>query len=75
MLDVPHGEGHHGGADPVMLGYIFDPAGMEPDRFGRASDHVAGGWSILTGIAANMSIETGSAVNIPTMLRARGIKL
>ena len=75
MLDVPHGEGHHGGADPVMLGYIFDPEGMEPDRFGRASDHVAGGWSILTGIAANMSIETGSAVNIPTMLRARGIKL
>ncbi len=75
MLDVPHGEGHHGGADPVMLGYIFDPDGMEPDRFGRASDHVAGGWSILTGIAANMSIETGSAVNIPTMLRARGIKL
>ncbi|WP_122520683.1 Gfo/Idh/MocA family protein [Pannonibacter phragmitetus] len=75
MLDVPHGEGHHGGADPVMLGYIFDPEGMEPDRFGRASDHVAGGWSILTGIAANMSIETGSAVNIPTMLRARGITL
>ncbi len=75
MLDVPHGEGHHGGADPVMLGYIFDPDNMEPDRYGRASDHVSGGWSILTGIAANTSIETGSAVNIASMLRARGIRL
>jgi predicted dehydrogenase len=75
MLDVPSGEGTHGGADPVMLGYIFDPENVEPDRFDRASDHVAGGWSILTGIAANMSIDTGSVVDIDTMLKARGIRL
>lgn len=75
MLEVPKGKGHHGGADPVMLGYIFDPEGMEPDRYGRASDHVAGAWSILTGIAANASIETGSVVNVQSMLRSRGIEL
>lgn len=75
MLDVPKAKGHHGGADPVMLGYIFAPDTMEPDRFGRASDHVAGAWSILTGIAANASIESGSLVNIQSMLRARGIHL
>ena len=75
QLVVPKGEGHHGGADPVMLGYIFDPEGMEPDRFNRASDHVAGGWSILTGIAANASIDSGSVVNIQRMLDQRGIKL
>lgn len=75
MLEVPKAKGHHGGADPVMLGYIFDPEGMEPDRFNRASDHVAGAWSILTGIAANASIETGSVVDIQAMLRARGIHL
>lgn len=74
-LDVPKGKGHHGGADPIMLGYIFDPDGMEPDKFGRASDHVAGGWSILTGIAANMSIDSGSVVDIAQMLKARGIVL
>ncbi|SMX31581.1 Gfo/Idh/MocA family protein [Actibacterium lipolyticum] len=74
-IDVPTAEGHHGGADPVMLGYIFDPDNMEPDQYNRASDHVAGGWSILTGIAANMSIETGSTVDIPTMLKGRGITL
>lgn len=75
LLDVPHASGHHGGADPVMLGYIFDPEGMTPDRYGRASDHVAGAWSILTGIAANASIDTGSLVDIKSMLRSRGIKL
>ena len=75
LLDVPKAKGHHGGADPVMLGYIFDPQNMEPDRYNRASDHVAGAWSILTGIAANASIESGSLVNIQSMLRARGIKL
>ena len=75
MLEVPKAKGHHGGADPVMLGYIFDPENMEPDRYNRASDHVAGAWSILTGIAANASIETGSVVHIDQMLRARGITL
>lgn len=75
MLDVRKAKGHHGGADPVMLGYIFAPDTMEPDRYNRASDHVAGAWSILTGIAANASIETGSVVDIRSMLKARGIKI
>ena len=75
MLEVPIAEGHHGGADPVMLGYIFDSDNMEPDRYGRASDHVSGGWSILTGIAANASIETAGVVNVASMLRSRGIEL
>ncbi|GAA3865509.1 Gfo/Idh/MocA family oxidoreductase [Celeribacter arenosi] len=75
QIEVPVAEGHHGGADPVMLGYIFDPDNMEPDAYGRASDHVAGGWSILTGIAANLSIETGSAVDVQTMLDTRAITL
>ncbi|WP_244618801.1 Gfo/Idh/MocA family oxidoreductase [Rhizobium sp. 18065] len=75
LVEVPKAKGHHGGADPVMLGYIFDPDSMEPDRFDRASDHIGGAWSILTGIAANASIDTGSVVNIQSMLRARGIKL
>ena len=75
MIDVAQGKGTHGGADPVMLGYIFAPDTMEPDRHSRASDHISGAWSILTGIAANASIETGSAVDIQTMLRSRGIRI
>src|SRR5690606_35068752 len=58
-IEVWTGTGAHGGADPVMLGYLFDPEGMGPDRYGRASDHVAGAWSILTGIAANHAIASG----------------
>lgn len=75
QLEVPSADGHHGGADPVMLGYIFDPENIEPDKYDRASDHVAGGWSILTGIAANASIDSGSAVSIERLLTSRAIQL
>ena len=75
QLDVPQAEGHHGGADPVMLGYIFDPEGVEPDQYDRASDHVAGGWSIMTGIAANQSIESGAVVDVAALLAAHEIDL
>ena len=59
QIDVWHGEGDHGGADPVMLGYLFDPEAQAADRYNRGSSHVDGAWSILTGIAANESIATG----------------
>lgn len=73
---VWEGKGSHGGADPIMLGYLFDPAHMEPDRYGRASDQVAGAWSILTGIAANQSIaRDGERIFIDRMLAEAGIVL
>ena len=74
-LDVWSGTGDHGGADPVMLGYLFDPATMPPDRYGRASGHTEGAWSILTGIAANRSIAGGGRVDIDAMLADAGISL
>ncbi len=73
QVDVWHGSGGHGGADPVMLGYIFDPAGMEPDRYGRSSDHAAGAMSILTGIAANISIIDGETVDVASLKRRAGL--
>ncbi len=72
---VDQGSGDHGGADPIMLGYIFAPETMEEDTFSRKSDHISGGWSILTGIAANMSIEARGAINISEMLKSNGINL
>jgi len=69
------GEGDHGGADPVMLGYLFDPADMPEDKYGRASSHREGAWSILTGIAANQAIASGQKVNVDQMLAAAGISL
>lgn len=74
-ISVWQGSGDHGGADPVMLGYLFDPDSMEPDRYNRASSQREGAWSILTGIAANQSIAGGGRVDVDTMLREAGISL
>ncbi len=75
QIEVWEGEGDHGGADPVMLGYLFDPEGVEPDRYNRASTHKEGAWSILTGIAANAAIAEGRTVDVDAMLAAAGISL
>ena len=66
--EVPftEGKGGHGGGDVVMLNEIFGTA--EPDRFKRAASHVDGAYSILTGIAGNLSIASGEPVKIKDLL-------
>jgi predicted dehydrogenase len=60
-VDVSHGEGGHGGADPVMLAQLF--AAAEPvDPYGRAASHIDGAASLLVGFAANESMRTGTLV-------------
>lgn len=61
--------GGHGGADPVMLKYIFDPMNQPKDKFLRASDQRAGAWSILTGIAANHSMRKGKAIRVRDLVK------
>jgi len=63
-VDLWTGEGGHGGADPRMLDYIFDPKNQEKDKYRRAANHKAGTYSILTGIAANKSMKTGQPIKI-----------
>jgi predicted dehydrogenase len=75
QIEVWRGTGSHGGADPVMLGYVFNPAGVEPDRYDRASTEVMGAWSILTGLAANVAIATGKVIDVDAMLRENGVEL
>ncbi len=74
-IEVWDGKGDHGGADPVMLGYLFDADTVGPDPYKRGSTHEDGAWSILTGIAANKSIATGKTVNVDEMLNDAGIML
>jgi predicted dehydrogenase len=62
-VEVPAGEGGHGGADPVMLEQIFSPT-PPPDPYHRAASHVDGAASILVGIAANQAMRTGQQVRI-----------
>ena len=61
-VEVVEGEGGHGGGDPVLLRDLF----AEPieDEFNRAANHVDGAMSILTGIAGNISLATGQAVQV-----------
>jgi predicted dehydrogenase len=75
QIEVWEGKGDHGGADPVMLGYLFDPEGRDPDPYARGSSHIDGAWSILTGIAANASIRSGETVHVDRLLAAHEIAL
>ncbi|MBL4806531.1 MAG: Gfo/Idh/MocA family oxidoreductase [Rhodobacteraceae bacterium] len=74
-IDVWAGEGDHGGADPVMLGYLFDAETVGDDPYARGSTHVDGAWSILTGIAANASMAANQVTDVDKMLADQGIKL
>jgi predicted dehydrogenase len=66
-IEIPEGQGSHGGGDVVLLDDLFG----EPvsDQYLRAASHVDGALSILTGIAANRSIETGQAVHVDDVFR------
>ncbi len=69
VIEVPRGEGGHGGGDPLLLESLF---GCPPsDPLGRSANHFDGARSILTGIAANESIATGKPVKVDEMLRLR----
>lgn len=62
-VDVPIAEGGHGGADPLMLADLFSPD-PPPDPLKRAATYIDGAASVLVGIAANMSIESGELVDV-----------
>jgi predicted dehydrogenase len=62
-VEIWDAEGGHGGGDSLLLEDIFNPD-IPADRFLRAADERAGSWSILTGISANRSMDTGTPVRV-----------
>lgn len=62
-VEIPVGDGGHGGADPILLEQLFSP-NPPTDPFMRAASHIDGAASILIGIAANESMQTGKMVAI-----------
>jgi predicted dehydrogenase len=66
-VDVWKGQGGHGGGDIVLMDDLLSETPAE-DKYKRAADQRAGAWSIITGIAANKSIDTGAPVNINDLL-------
>ncbi len=60
-------EGDHGGGDRLMLEDIFLPE-PAPDKYLRAADERAGACSVLVGIAANRSLESGARVQVADLV-------
>ncbi len=54
--------GGHGGGDELLLQDIFRPESAH-DPYGRRAGEREGAWSILTGIAANCSIQQGVPIH------------
>ncbi|MCU0511964.1 MAG: Gfo/Idh/MocA family oxidoreductase [Anaerolineae bacterium] len=67
-VPVTQAAGGHGGGDEALLRDLFLPQ-PPPDPFGRAAGHLAGTASILVGLAANRSIETGQPVQVDDLIR------
>ncbi|MDQ7804765.1 Gfo/Idh/MocA family oxidoreductase [Amycolatopsis sp. A133] len=65
VFDGLLGDGH-GGGDERMLAELLGDA--EPDALGCAADHDAGLQALLTGLAANRSLETGRPVSVEELL-------
>ncbi|NMB45865.1 MAG: Gfo/Idh/MocA family oxidoreductase [Firmicutes bacterium] len=65
-VPVKETKGGHGGGDPVLLNDLFGTP--TEDRFQRAASHLDGALSILVGIAANKSIQTGQAIDIDDLV-------
>jgi len=66
VVPIKAGEGGHGGGDKIMLEEIFGNATPRP---GYGANHRDGALSILTGIAANKSFETGLPVDVRKLVK------
>jgi predicted dehydrogenase len=61
-IEIPSLDGGHAGGDPMLLGDLF--RGPVRDDLGRSASYLDGLRSVVIGIAANRSMETGQPVNI-----------
>lgn len=66
-VEPPPAIGGHGGGDTPLCNDIFGKPKKDP--YNRAADHFAGARSILTGIAANRSFNTGLPVNVDDLVK------
>jgi hypothetical protein len=64
-VEIPMGEGSHGGGDRILLSDVFRGPGEDP--LGRPAGYVDGVRAVAVGIAANESIRTGQAVDVDAL--------
>ena len=73
QIDLCKAEGGHGGADPVMIESLFGEKesikqSCGKDQYKRAADFRSGAYSILCGIAANISIKEKKLIKIDDLI-------
>lgn len=71
-VPVWQGVGSHGGGDAVLLDDLFSP-NPPKDKYLRAADQRAGAYSILTGVAANLSMATGKQIYVADLVQGIGM--
>ncbi|MFD1150375.1 Gfo/Idh/MocA family protein [Saccharothrix hoggarensis] len=69
-IPLPPGGAGHGGADARMTGVLYGPP-PPPDPLGRQATHRDGALSLLTGFAANRSLESATPVRVVDLLDLR----
>lgn len=69
-VEIKKASGGHGGGDPLLQEQIFKKTPPK-DQFGRSAGHEQGAASILIGVAANRSMETGRDVLIRDMIKLK----
>jgi hypothetical protein len=62
-IPIATAEGGHGGGDPLLQNRIFVPSDT-PDPLARDAGHEQGAASVLIGVAANQSMQSGLPVKI-----------
>ncbi len=67
VITLPYAPGGHFGADPRLAEMIFNPA--KPDPLRQRAGSRAGAMSLLTGVAARKSCETGMPVKISSLIK------
>jgi predicted dehydrogenase len=67
FVPVEEGKGGHGGGDVRLMDDLFLQQ-KGPDPLGLRADFRGGAYSILTGIAANLSMKEGRVVNVAELV-------
>ena len=65
-VEIPMGQGSHGGGDAILLGDVFRGR-TEEDPLGRPAGYVDGVRAVAVGIAGNESLRTGQAVDVDAL--------
>jgi predicted dehydrogenase len=67
VITLPWAQGGHFGADPRLAEMLFDPS--MPDPLKQRAGSRAGAMSLLTGVAARKSVDSGRPVKIADLIR------